>query len=80
MWRGFIVDMFIWCPGGFPEPEWESPSLDLEIILLLFFECITPTIGLHLFSFFDFHDLQVCSFNGGAEFLDITFSTLKSFV
>jgi hypothetical protein len=45
-----------------------------------FTEYIMYPFSLHLFFFFDAHDLQVSSFDGVAEFLCILFAAFESFV
>jgi hypothetical protein len=73
---GSILVMFVWGAGSFL-------YLDVHIFLEIwkffsyyFIEYITYTFGLHWFSFYSVHDLQVWSFDRVAEFLHISFTAL----
>jgi hypothetical protein len=64
LWRGSVSVMSIWCPRGFLYLHGHFFLTIWEIFCNYFVEYITYTFGLHLFSFFDSHDLQVWSFDG----------------
>jgi hypothetical protein len=51
-----------------------------EIFYYYFVKYITYTFGLHVFSFFDALGSQIWSFDGGADFLHISFAALQFFV
>jgi hypothetical protein len=66
---------------------WRLPIVDghhflenWEIFCYYFVQYITYTSGLQFFSFFNAHDLQVWSFDGIAEFLQVPITTVESFV
>jgi hypothetical protein len=79
-WRGSILVMSVWCPGDFLYPDGHLFLKIWEILCSYFVEYIAYTFGLQLFSFFDAHDSQACSFDGVTEFLHIHVIAFESFV
>jgi hypothetical protein len=70
--------MTLGCPEGFLNLQ-EFLFLEIWGIAIICVEYITYTFGLHFF-FSDAYDSHVCSFDVVAQFLQVTFGALESFI
>jgi hypothetical protein len=61
-----------------PVPEWTVFLRFGKFSAIILLNLLHNPFGLHLFTFFNVHDSQVCSFDGVAEFLHIPFSAFES--
>jgi hypothetical protein len=69
----------VWFLGGFLYLNGQNFLKIWKIFCYYFIEYDTYPFDLHLFSFFNAHDSQVCSFDEVSEFLHIPFISLELF-